>query len=319
MPVMHRVLVPADQSRQRVGEFVRVPDLHTVGMKPSFHPLADQSAMHRVGATVNVDETSRIDSTTHLEATRQTHIRQTPQRRDFFGETISPRFVANRHHILEELTVLFAAGELPTPTQQQRLIDCGFEVAVRRFGIAVLVGFSGIDPLASQTVVCQQIAVSGLEFPRRRVVVHRCGETVAAMPSRHATECVQGVLQSIGEGLERFGQANAHRFPVRVGEDEMVDHVVERLACDGDGERIHVCEVRSGEIANVMHLSDDGELARTVAGPPLANAAFKGAFVGIEELTGMSLAEPGEERLGQEPRLGGEFGLYLVPNGGEGV
>jgi hypothetical protein len=99
----------------------------------------------------------------------------------------------------------------------------------------------------------------------------------------------------------------------------VVDHVAERLACDGDGERIHVREVGGGEVADVMHLSEDGELAQTVGGPPLANAAFKGAFVGVEELAGMSLAEPGEERLGQEPRLGSEFGLHLVPNVGEGV
>lgn len=68
-----------------------------------------------------------------------------------------------------------------------------------------------------------------------------------------------------------------------------------------------------------MHLSEDGELARTVGGPPLVNATFEGAFVGVEKLTGMLLAEPGEERLGQEPRLGGEFGLHLVPNLGEGI
>ena len=236
MPVMHRVLVTTDQPRQRVGEFVRVPDFHAIGEESGFHPLADQSAMNRVGAAVNVDQASRIDAARHLEATRQTHIGQIPQRRDFFGEAISPRFVANVHHVLEEPTVLFAAGKLPTPPQQQCLIDGGFEVAVRRFDIAILMGLSGVDPLARQTVVCQQIAVSGLEFSRRRVVVHRCGEAVAAMPSRYATEFVQSVLQAIGECLERFGEADAHRFPVRVGEDEVVDHVVERLACDGDGE-----------------------------------------------------------------------------------
>jgi len=236
MPVMHRVLVPTNQSRQRVGKFVRVPDLHAVGEESSFHALADQSAMHRVGAAVNVDQASCIDAATHLEATRQTHIGQTPQRGDLFAEAISPRFVAKLHHVLEELTVLFAAGELSTPTQEQRLIDGGFEVAVRRFDIAVLVGLSGIDSLADQAVVRQQIAVSGLELPRRRVIVHRCGEAVAAMSSGNATECVQGVLQPIGECLERFGQTDAHGFPVRVGENEVVDHVVERLACDGDGE-----------------------------------------------------------------------------------
>ena len=78
-------------------------------------------------------------------------------------------------------------------------------------------------------------------------------------------------------------------------------------------------EVGGGEVAGLVYLSEDGELARTVGGPPLANPTLEGAAVGIEVLAGMLLAEPGEERLGQEPRLGSEFGLHLVPNGGEGV
>jgi len=119
MPIIHRVLVAADQPRQRVGEFIRVPDFHAVGEESGFHPLADQSAMHGVGAAVNMDQASRIDPTRHLEATRQTHIGQTSQRRDLFGKAIPPRFVANLHHVLKELTVLFAAGKLPTAPQEQ--------------------------------------------------------------------------------------------------------------------------------------------------------------------------------------------------------
>ena len=69
---------------------------------------------------------------------------------------------------------LFAAGELPTPTQEQRLIDRNFEVAVRRFDIAVLVGLSNIDPLANQTVVCQQIAVG-----------ERFGKVLASVEEHH--------------------------------------------------------------------------------------------------------------------------------------
>jgi len=80
-----------------------------------------------------------------------------------------------------------------------------------------------------------------------------------------------------------------------------------------------VREVGSGEIADGMHLPEDGELARPVDGPPLPNAAFKGAFVRIEELTRVLLTEPLKESLGHEPRLGSEFGLHLAPNVGKGV
>jgi hypothetical protein len=91
VPVMHRVLVPTDQSRQRVGQHVRVPDLDAVGVEPGFHTLADQPAMDRVGTAVNVDQASRIDAARHLQTTGQTDVGQVLQRRDLFGEAIASR------------------------------------------------------------------------------------------------------------------------------------------------------------------------------------------------------------------------------------
>jgi hypothetical protein len=166
VPVMHRVLVPTDQPRQRVGEHVRVPDLDAVGEKPGFHPFADQTAMHRVGAAVDVDQASRIDPATHLQATGQTDVGQVLQRRDLFGEAIASTLITAPHNLQEELGVLLAAGKVPAATHQERLIDGGFEVVVRRFGIAVLVRLPDVDPLTGQTVVLQQIAIACLELPR---------------------------------------------------------------------------------------------------------------------------------------------------------
>ena len=48
--VMHRVLVPADQTRQRVGELVRVPDFDAVGVEPGFDPLAEHPVAPAVEA-----------------------------------------------------------------------------------------------------------------------------------------------------------------------------------------------------------------------------------------------------------------------------
>lgn len=178
VPVMHRVLVPADQPRQRVGEHVRVPDLDAVGIEPGFHPFPDQPAMHRVGAAVDVDQASRIDAARHLQTTGQTDVGQVLQRRDLFGEAITPTLIAAIHDLVQEACVLLAAGEVPAATHQKRLIDGGFEVVVRRFGIAVLVRLSDVDPLTGQTVVSQQIAVACLELPRLREIVHRRAEAV---------------------------------------------------------------------------------------------------------------------------------------------
>jgi hypothetical protein len=139
------------------------------------------------------------------------------------------------------------------------------------------------------------------------------------MTPRHTTEFPQGVLQALRECLERLGRADTHRFPVRVGQDEVIDQVIERLPGNCDAEGVHVGEIGGGEVAGLMHLSEDGEFARSVASSPLPDAAFKRAAVGIEELAGVLLAEPVKECLGQEFRFGLKLGLNRVPDGGEGV
>ena len=113
VPVVHRVLVPPDQARQRVGELVRVPNFDAVGVETGFDPLADQPAVHRVDAAVDVNQTPGIDATTHLPKAGQTFFGQGRQRRRLFGEAISPAFVANPHHAPQELRVCFAVGKVP--------------------------------------------------------------------------------------------------------------------------------------------------------------------------------------------------------------
>lgn len=232
VPVMHRVLVPPDQSRQRVGKLVRVPDLDPVRVQPGLHPLADQPAVDRVNAAVNVNQAPGIDTAPHLKATGLTRLGQLRERRDLLGEAIHPTSVANPHHVPEEVRVLLPAGEIPAPAQEQRLVDGGLEMAVRRFGIAVLVRLPRVDPLTRQTVVIQEIAVAGLKLTRRRMVVHGRGEAVAAMLPRHATEFPQRLLQAFRERLKRLRHAQIHRFPIRVSQNEVVDEVIERLTAD---------------------------------------------------------------------------------------
>jgi len=192
-------------------------------------------------------------------------------------------------------------------------------VVVRRFGVPVLVRLSSIDPLSRQTVVIQQVAVAGLELACRREVVHRRAEAVTAVPPGHAPEFPQRLLHAVGERLERLRDADAHRFPVRVGQDEVVDHVLERLPRDRDAQRGHVREIGRGEVGGLMNLSEDRELPRSVAGPPLPDPPLERASVGIEELAGVLLAEPVEECLGQELGFGVQLRLDFGPNRSEGI
>ena len=312
--VVHRVLVPAHQARQRVGELIREPDFDPVGVEPGLHPLADQPAVHRIDAAVEVDQAPGIDAAPHLPETGLTLLGQFLQGRDLLGEAIPPTPVADGDQIPEKSDAFLPIGEVPAATQQQRLVDGGLEVAVRRFGVAVLVRLPGIDPLPRQAVVIQEVAVAGAEFPRRRQVVHRRAEAVAAVLPGHAPEFPQSVLQPFRKCFERFRRAHRHRFPIRVGQHEVVDEVVERPPRHGHAERIHAGEVGRGQIAGSADLPEDRELPRTVGGPPLPHPAFERAPVRIEELAGVLAAEPVEERLGRELRLGPQLRFDLCPD-----
>lgn len=114
MAVVHRVLVPTDQTRQRVDELVRVPDFDAVGVEPGLHPLPDQPAVHRIDAAMDVDQAPGIDAATDFPEAGPTLLGQFLQGRDLFREAIPPADIANVHHAPKETRVLFAAGEVPS-------------------------------------------------------------------------------------------------------------------------------------------------------------------------------------------------------------
>jgi hypothetical protein len=171
-----------------------------------------------------------------------------------------------------------------------------------------------IDPLARHTVVRQQITITSLKLACRREVVHGGSQAVAAVPSRHAAEFPQRILQTIGQGLERLRRTQRYRLPIRVGQHEVIDHVIEPLTGNGDVQRGHVREVRCREIAGLVDLAEHDGLPRSVGRPPLPYATFKGAAMRVEELARVRLPQPVEERLGEQSRLGLESLLDRWPD-----
>lgn len=198
VPVIHRVPVAAHPPRQCVDQPVRVPDLDPVGEEPGLHPLADQPAVHRIDVAVKVDQAAAVHPARHLQTRRQPRFGQGLQRRHLLGEAVGPARVPHPHDLLQERDVLVPAGKVAAATQEQGLIDRGLEVPVRRFGVAVLVRLPRVDPLARHAVVRQQVAIASLELAGRRQVVHGRAQTVAAVPSRHAAQFPQRILQAVG-------------------------------------------------------------------------------------------------------------------------
>jgi hypothetical protein len=79
-----------------------------------------------------------------------------------------------------------------------------------------------IGSLRLDLVVVHQVAVTLTKLAIFRKVVDRRGETVAAMPARHAAQFPEGLLDSAADGLEGFGKTDRRELPVRVREREVI-------------------------------------------------------------------------------------------------
>jgi hypothetical protein len=317
--VVDGVLVAPNQARQRVHVGSRVPDFHALGIQPGFDFVADQTAVHRVGVTVQVDQAARA----HAHAKPQTTVlplgRQGLQHGDFLGVALLPPHVARGHHLLQKAAVFVAAAEIAAAPQEQRLLHGVFEMSMRRLTVAVLVRLANIDPLAGQAIMVQQATIAGLKLAFDRQVVDRRAQAVAAMAARHASQFPQGILQTVGQRLERFRGAKGHGFPVGVGEHEVIDQVLEALAEDGDTQRVHAGEIRGRQVAGVMHLAEHDRPRLTRRGPPALNAALEGAALALGQPPGMFLLEPVKQRFGLQARLRFEPFLGLLPQVGQRI
>ena len=262
VPVVDGVLGAPYQPRQRVHVHCRVPDFHAVGIQPGLDFLADQTAMHRIAVAVNVDQAATVHAHRQPQATVLALRRQRPEHGEFGGVPLPSRRVARGHHLLEKAAVVVLTVEVAAAAQMQRLVHGGFEMSMRRLTVAVLVRLANIDPLAGQAIMFQQTAIARLKLALGRQVVDRRTQAVAAMSARHAAQFPQGVLQTVGQRLERLRGAEAHGFPVGVGQHEVIHQMLEAFAEDGHRQRVHAGEVRGRQVARVMHLAEHDRARR---------------------------------------------------------
>jgi hypothetical protein len=319
VPVVDGVLVAAHQTRQRVHLASRVPDFHTLGIQPGFDFLAHQTAMHRVGVAVQVDQASRVHAHRQPQATVLPLGRQGCENGEFLGVALLAGRVARGRHVVEKVAVVVATAEIAAATQEQRLVHGGLEMSMRRLAVAVLVRLTHVDPLAGQAIMFQQAAIAALKLTLGRQVVDRRAQAVAAMPARHAAQFPQGVLQTVGQGLERLRNAQGHGFPVGVGEHEVINHVLEGFAEEGDAQRVHAGEVRGRQIARMMHLAEHHRPRLPRRGPPALDTPLEGAALALRKLPGMLFQEPIEQGFGVQTRLRFQPFLDLGPQIGERI
>lgn len=315
VPVIDGVLAVADQPRHPLNETSRPPDFDLVGVDHHVDLHADQPAGNRVRITFDLNRAAamHLDSTDALPVIELAR-RQLAQARLLLGELVGPPRIPLVDQACQKPFVLFAAGKVAAAAQQERLIDGRFQMAVRRFDVAVLMRLADVDPLRLDLVVVHQVAVTLAKLAVLREVVDRRAEAVAAMSPRHAVQLPHRLLESAAHRLERFREADRSELPIRVREREVIQHVLERPAVDRDAQRVHVREVRRPQPAGIMHLRKDDLLVGAVQAAPVAHPPLERSPLRVGESAGIALLQPGEQGERPQPRLPFESCLNLRPD-----
>jgi hypothetical protein len=202
MPVVDPMLVTSAQPRQPFHHPLPVPHFHMLHEQTHLDPLADQTARHRIGVAVYVNQAAAVHPHPRTLARFQPPLRQSPQHPQFLRQPrLTPR-IQLRQQLPQKTRIGLPAPKVSTSPQHQVLIDRFLEAPMQLFHVTVFVRLSRLNLLCRQTIVRQQPLVPPREFLHLRPVVHRQAHAVRAMPLWHPTQFAQGVLQSFAQALE---------------------------------------------------------------------------------------------------------------------
>ena len=215
--------------------------------------------------------------------------RQRLQLGHFLRQTRLPPGIELREELTQERLVGTAAVEVPAAPQQQRLVQSTLELAVALLDVTVLIALARLDGLRLQAVVAQQSLVALLEgFRPGNARLDGRSQPVGTMHLRHAAEFPQGVLQPLAEALQALRDTDRAGLPVRVGQHEVVDQVLERRAVDGHAQVGAVREVAGTKPARIMDLGEEHLLGRARQGAPAADTALQGAELAVGAASGVA-------------------------------
>jgi hypothetical protein len=319
VPVFDPVLAPAAQPRQLIHPPLGVPHLDPLGVQPGLDALADQPAGHRVGVALDVDRAAAVHPHAQPLARLQPPRRQPAQERQLLGEPPLAVAVQLREQPSEERFVGWTTVEVAAAPQHQGLVQGALELPVALFGIAVLVRTGRLDRLPLQPVVPQQGLIALGERRPFRPRGHGGRQAIGAMQLGDPAQLPQGVLQALAEALEALGEADRPGLPVRVGEHEVVDQVVEWHAVQGHLQVAAVGEITGRQAAGVMDLGKEHLLGRPVQRPPTLDVPLQGTQLTIGEAAGKPPLQVSEEGLGLQAGVAAEQRFQLRPDLGERV
>jgi len=160
----------------------------------------------------------------------------------------------------------------------------------------------------------EQRFVSASEHLGAGIAVDRGSQAIGPVSLGDSSQFPQGVLETIAEALEAFGKADSAGLPVGVGEHEVIDHVVESFAKDGDTELGHAGEITLGEPPRLVNLREEHFFGRPFEGAPLFDPPLQATELDVGKSTREASLQIDEESLGLEPRIEPELIDELVPD-----
>ena len=171
------------------------------------------------------------------------------------------------------------------------------------FGISILMGLAGVDGLSFQAIVGQQGAVMLLEQFTIAKVVHRGGEPIGAVHLGNPSQFPEGILKPLAEALETLRKADCAGLPIGIGQDEVIDHVIKRLASERDPQIVHVREVRGSQLARLVDLIEEDLLRWALGGSPGFDLALQGPKLDVGKSTWEAALKILEKGFGLEPGI----------------
>jgi hypothetical protein len=266
-----------------------------------------------------MDRAPRIDPYPQPFTRLQPPCRQRPQHRQLLRQTCLAAGIQLGEQLPHERGVGFAAGEIPTAPQHQRLVQSPFELAVALLDVTVLVAVAGLNRLSLHAVVPQQRLVTLRErlafFPWR----NGRSQAIGAMQRGDTAQLPHRVLETFTETLQALGETDRPGLPVRVRQHPVVDQVRKRHAGDGDAQARAVREIGGAQPTRLMDLREEHFLGGPVQCPPTLEAALQGPQLVGREPARMLPLQIREQGRGQQAGVEAQQFLQLRPTLGERV
>jgi hypothetical protein len=313
------MLVVATQPWRRHLELLRVPHLDRLGPHTRLHPFPLQARRDRVNVVLHLDGASLAHLHPQPHQSLQAPSRQGTEPWPFFLLPCLVPHVAPLLHRLQERRVLLTAAKIAAVTQQQRLFDRFLKAPMSLFAIAVLMATRGVGCLRHQAIMSHQRLVIPCEHFRVSVWMHRQRHAIGSMSLGHASQVPQGVLQSFAQTGKTLRETDRHMFPIRVGQHEVIQHVVKALPLDGHLKVVHVREVRRAQSARLMHLREEHLFGWSRQGTPATHPALQGPQQFVAKLAGIAFLQPGQQGQGLQAWRPFQFGLHLGPDRRQGI